>query len=128
MWVKCVTHTTLPVQDRGGQSYCYNCIIETFQTQAYNLARRLLNDWALAEDAIQESLLSGYRAFHQFRGDNLRAWIMRIVANACRDLLRARKARPTVPLDPLPGDPEVLGVSGFGQFWVREIGVKKLLV
>ena len=22
----------------------------------------------------------------------------------------------------------VLGVSGFGQFWVREIGVKKLLV
>ena len=103
---KCVTHTTLPVQDRGGQSYCYNCIIETFQTQAYNLARRLLNDWALAEDAIQESLLSGYRAFHQFRGDNLRAWIMRIVANACRDLLRARKARPIVPLDPLPGDPE----------------------
>ena len=24
--------------------------------------------------------------------------------------------------------PVVLGVSGFGQFWVREIGVKKLLV
>ncbi len=24
--------------------------------------------------------------------------------------------------------PLVLGVSGFGQFWVREIGVKKLLV
>ena len=24
--------------------------------------------------------------------------------------------------------PELLGVSGFGQFWVREIGVKKLLV
>ena len=23
---------------------------------------------------------------------------------------------------------ELLGVSGFGQFWVREIGVKKLLV
>ena len=23
---------------------------------------------------------------------------------------------------------EMLGVSGFGQFWVREIGVKKLLV
>ena len=25
-------------------------------------------------------------------------------------------------------DLRVLGVSGFGQFWVREIGVKKLLV
>ena len=94
----------MPVQDRSGRSQCYNCIIETFQTQAYNLARRMLDDWALAEDAVQESLVSGYRAFHQFRGDNLKAWLMRIVANTCRDMLRSRRARPTVPLDPLPVD------------------------
>ncbi len=101
---QCVTHSPLPVQDRSGHSQCYNCIIETFQTQAYNLARRMLSDWALAEDAVQESLVSGYRAFHQFRGDNLKAWLMRIVANTCRDMLRAQKARLTVPLDPLPSD------------------------
>ena len=101
---QCTTHSPLPVQDRSGRSQCYNCIIETFQTQAYNLARRMLSDWALAEDAVQESLVSGYRAFHQFRGDNLKAWLMRIVANTCRDMLRSRKARPTVPLDPLPAD------------------------
>ena len=101
---QCTTHNPLPVQDRSGHSQCYNCIIETFQTQAYNLARRMLSDWALAEDAVQESLVSGYRAFHQFRGDNLQAWLMRIVANTCRDMLRSRKARPTVPLDPLPAD------------------------
>ena len=94
------------MEDRAGLRYCYNCIIETFQTQAYNLARRLLSDWALAEDAVQEGFLAGYRAFHQFRGDNLRAWVMRIVANTCRDMLRARKARPTVPLDPLPATPD----------------------
>ena len=101
---QCTTHRPLPVQDRSGHSQCYNCIIETFQTQAYNLARRMLSDWSLAEDAVQESLVSGYRAFHQFRGDNLKAWMMRIVANTCRDMLRSRKARPTVPLDPLPAD------------------------
>ncbi|MCH8107614.1 MAG: sigma-70 family RNA polymerase sigma factor [Chloroflexi bacterium] len=100
----CTTHSPLPVQDRSGQSQCYNCIIESFQSQAYNLARRMLSDWALAEDAVQESMVSGYRAFHQFRGDNLKAWLMRIVANTCRDMLRSRKARPTVPLDPLPPD------------------------
>jgi DNA-directed RNA polymerase specialized sigma24 family protein len=66
----------------------------------------LLNDWALAEDAVQESFVSGYRAFPQFRGDNLRAWIMRIVANTCRDMLRSRRARPSVPLDPTSADPE----------------------
>lgn len=92
------------VQDRGGQSSCYNCIIETYQTQAFNLASRMLNDWALAEDAIQEALVSGYRAFPRFRGDNLGAWLMRIVANQCRDMLRSRRARPTLPLDPLPSD------------------------
>ena len=102
----CTTHLPLPVQNRAGDSYCYNCIIESFQSPAYNLARRMLGDWSLAEDAVQESFVSGYRSFAQFRGDNLRAWVMRIVANACRDMLRARRARPTVSLDPLPADPE----------------------
>ena len=97
----CTTHQPLPVQDRSGATHCYNCIIESFQSQAYNLARRILDDWALAEDAVQESFVSGYRAFHQFRGENLKAWLMRIVANTCRDMLRARRARPTVPLDPI---------------------------
>ena len=98
----CAGHAPLPVADRGGAAYCFNCIIEHFQSPAYNLARRMLNDWALAEDAVQDSFISGYRAFPQFRGDNLPAWIMRIVANTCRDASRARRARPSVPLDPSP--------------------------
>ncbi|MDA0734584.1 MAG: sigma-70 family RNA polymerase sigma factor [Chloroflexi bacterium] len=100
----CANHVPLPVQDRTGQTYCYNCIIETHQSQAYNLARRLLSDWSLAEDAVQESFVSGYRAFSQFRGENLKAWVMRIVANSCRDMLRSQRARPTVSLDPTPTD------------------------
>ncbi len=102
-------HAALPVQDRSGKTNCYNCIIETHQTRAYNLARRMLDDWSLAEDAVQESLVSGYRAYAQFRGDNLSAWLMRIVANTCRDMLRSRRARPTVPLDPTPVDEEEHG-------------------
>ncbi len=103
----CANHTPLPVKNRAGDSFCYNCIIESLQSPAYNLARRLLGDWSLAEDAVQEGFVSGYRAFAQFRGDNLKAWVMRIVANACRDMLRARRARPTVSLDPISsGDPD----------------------
>lgn len=104
----CTGHATLEVRDRSGQTSCYNCIIEAIQSPAYNLARRMLDDWALAEDAVQESLVSGYRAFGQFRGDNLRGWIMRIVANTCRDMLRARRARPTFYLAPLPLDQDEL--------------------
>ncbi|MCH8296521.1 MAG: sigma-70 family RNA polymerase sigma factor, partial [Chloroflexi bacterium] len=95
-------HANLQVRDQSGQVSCFNCLIETYQTQAYNLAHRMLSDWALAEDAVQESFVSAYRAFNRFRGENLTAWVLRIVSNTCRDMLRARKARPTVSLDPLP--------------------------
>jgi len=61
---------------------------------------------ALAEDACQEALLSAYGAFNSFRGDNLPAWLMRIVANRCRDMLRARKSQPNQPLDSLVVKPE----------------------
>jgi RNA polymerase sigma-70 factor (ECF subfamily) len=98
----CTTHVPLPVINRAGDAYCFNCIIETLQSPAVNLARRLMGDWSLAEDAVQEGFISGYRAFTQFRGDNLRAWMLRIVANACRDMLRAKRARPAVSLAPLP--------------------------
>ncbi len=95
-------HANLQVNDQSGQVSCFNCVIETHQTQAYNLARRMLNDWALAEDAVQDSFVSAYRAFNRFRGENLKAWVLRIVSNTCRDMLRVRKARPTTSLDPLP--------------------------
>ena len=99
MQFQCETHQPLPVEDRAGGEHCYNCIIEDHQTQAQNLALRMMGDWATAEDAAQEAFLSGYRAFRTFRGENLRAWLMRIVANTCRDMLRARKSRPSISLD-----------------------------
>jgi RNA polymerase sigma-70 factor (ECF subfamily) len=95
-------HANLLVSDQTGQAACFNCVIEAHQTQAYNLARRMLSDWALAEDAVQESFVSAYRAFNRFRGENLAAWVLRIVSNTCRDMLRSRKSRPTVSLDPVP--------------------------
>ena len=95
-------HANLLVNDQTGQAACFNCVIESHQTQAYNLARRMLSDWALAEDAVQESFVSAYRAFNRFRGENLTAWVLRIVSNTCRDMLRSRKSRPTVSLDPVP--------------------------
>jgi RNA polymerase sigma-70 factor, ECF subfamily len=62
------------------------------------LARRLTSDRDAAEDLVQETMLSAWRGFHQFRaGSNARAWLFRILINAFH--ARARKPRPaTVPL------------------------------
>ena len=96
----------MPVQDRAKNGYCYNCLIETHQTLAHNLAGRMLGDWAAAEDVVQEAFISGYRAFGSFRGGNVRAWLLRIVANATKDAIRSRSGRPTLSLDFSPLNPE----------------------
>ncbi len=46
------------------------------------VARRLTSSQAAAEDLVQETLLSGWRSFHQFRAEsNIRAWLFRILFN-----------------------------------------------
>ncbi len=95
----CKGHPTLVVHDRAGQRYCFNCVVEAFQSRVFNMVAHMLGDRALGEDVTQEAFISVYRAFGTFQGDNLRAWVMRIAANAARDMLRARKARPGASLD-----------------------------
>lgn len=59
------------------------------------VARRLTWDRAAAEDLVQETMLSAWRAFHQFHaGTNLRAWLFRILMNAFH--ARGRKAQPAL--------------------------------
>jgi RNA polymerase sigma-70 factor (ECF subfamily) len=50
---------------------------------AYNLARWLMQNEADAEDAVQEAYLRAFRFFNGFRGENSRAWILKIVRNIC---------------------------------------------
>ena len=58
------------------------------------VAFRLLRCESLAEDAVQETLLSAWRAFHNFERDsNCKAWLFRIMLNGIR-----RNRRRAVPL------------------------------
>lgn len=62
-----------------------------------------------AEDAVQEALLAAIVKWDQYRGDGtVRAWLSRMVVNACRCQARGRKADPSwnLPLD------EGRGVAG----------------
>ena len=48
---------------------------------AYNLARWLVRDPALADDVVQDAMLRALKYFDGFRGDNARAWLLQIVRN-----------------------------------------------
>ncbi len=79
----------------------FNRLVLHYQELAYNLALRMLNDEASAEDATQTAFISAYNHLESFRGGSFKAWVMRMVTNTCYDELRRIKRRPTTPLEPM---------------------------
>lgn len=59
---------------------------------AYNLARFLMRNDQDAEDVVQEASLRAFRFFENFRGENSRAWFLKIVRNTSFTVLK--KNRP----------------------------------
>ncbi len=63
--------------------------------RAYRIARLILADPAEAEDATHDAALAAWRRFGELRDPaRFEAWFGRILVNACRDRLRARRHLP----------------------------------
>jgi RNA polymerase sigma-70 factor (ECF subfamily) len=84
----------------------FNRLVLAYQDLLFNQAYRMLGEPALAEDITQEAFISAYRNLHSYRGGSFKAWLLRIVSNACYDELRRQKRRPTTPLEPVDEDDE----------------------
>lgn len=89
---------------RKGDARAFNQLVLLYQSMAYNLAYRILSNPDAAADATQDAFLSAFKAMRKFRGGSFKAWILRIVTNACYDQLRSKQRRPTNSLDDLPVD------------------------
>jgi RNA polymerase sigma-70 factor (ECF subfamily) len=63
--------------------------------RAYRIARLILGDAIEAEDATHDAALAAWRRFAELREPaRFEAWFGRILVNACRDRLRARRRLP----------------------------------
>ena len=89
----------LVVRSKDGDLHAFNFIVQRYQSQVLNLSARIIGDRGRAEDVTQETFISAYQAIGRFRGGSLRAWLMRIAANASRDSLRGSQRRPEQSLD-----------------------------
>ncbi|MCS6803333.1 MAG: sigma-70 family RNA polymerase sigma factor [Chloroflexota bacterium] len=94
----------LILASQAGDIQAFNQLIERYQTQVYNLCRRMLGDPELAADATQETFLNAFEHIGRFRGGTLKTWLLRIAANACYDVMRHRKRRPATSLDEILDD------------------------
>ncbi|MFW5697923.1 MAG: RNA polymerase sigma factor [Fimbriimonadaceae bacterium] len=76
------------------QEIKFNELMGDSYTKVFNLAYRLSNNRADAEDLTQEAFYRAYRAFDQYQGDRpFENWIFRIVTRLFLDLTRSRKRR-----------------------------------
>ncbi len=92
----------------GDKEACGQCVRE-HSTNVYNLALKLTGDPAAAEDVLQETFLSAFKAIPRFEGKaKLSTWLYRIAFNATQMRLRKRQLE-TVSLDEPDEDEE--GVS-----------------
>lgn len=98
---------------KNGDLDSFNLLVVAYQDQVYNHAYRMMGEESAAADATQEAFISAFRNLHSFRGGSFRAWIFRIVTNACYDELRRRKRRPSTSLEPLDDSGEEIESPGW---------------
>ena len=89
----------LLAQHAEGDPDAFTTLVQRHRDRMWRVALRTLGNPDDAADAVQDALLSAYRAAAAFRGDAaVSTWLHRIVVNACLDLARRRASRPTTPL------------------------------
>ena len=84
---------------KQGDLESFNELVLKFEKQAFNIAYRIAGDMTIAEDATQNAFIKAYKKLSSFRGDSFRAWLLRIVTNACYDELRKLARQPQIPLE-----------------------------
>ncbi|MFF4530825.1 RNA polymerase sigma factor SigM [Streptomyces sp. NPDC001407] len=82
-----------------GDPDAFSEIVRRHRDRLWAVALRTLGDREEAADAVQDALVSAYRAAHTFRGQSaVTTWLHRITVNACLDRARKAASRRTSPL------------------------------
>lgn len=99
-----------------GDLDAFNSLVLHYQDMAYNVAYRVMGEHDASCDATQEAFISAYQKLNQYRGGSFKAWLLRIVTNACYDELRRRQRQPVTPLKPELDDGETLE----NPYWIED--------
>ncbi len=96
---------TLIEAARSGNEEAFASIARGSADRLYAVAHRILRDVGLAEDAVQQTLVTAWRQLPELREvDRFDAWIHRILVNACyAEAKRARRWSANVRMLPVDG-------------------------
>lgn len=107
----------------AGDRDSFGVLVARHRDRLWRVALRTLADPEDAADAVQDALVSAFRAAGSYRGEAaVTTWLHRIVVNSCLDLARRRAARPTSPL----GDTSALTIPAGDVLGSRETAAELL--
>jgi RNA polymerase sigma-70 factor (TIGR02960 family) len=104
---------------RGGDGYAFEELVEPLRREILAHCYRILGSLQDAEDILQETLLSAWRALDRFDGRALRAWLYRIATNHCLNFLRDGSRRPQSVLLTRPASLTASLVSSDEPWWLE---------
>jgi RNA polymerase sigma-70 factor (ECF subfamily) len=86
----------------AGDVEAFRPLVQRYQRVAFSVALRMLGSRADAEDVAQQGFVDAFNALDRFRGDGreraFSTWLLRIVVNRSKDVLKSKK-RTEEPLD-----------------------------
>ena len=83
-------------QAQRGDHAAFETLIAAAYDRLFAIAYRILRDRTAAEDATQDAVVRCWRDLRGLREpDRFEAWLHRLLVNACRDLVRHDRRRPT---------------------------------
>ena len=79
---------------QAGQTELFEQLVVRYRPVLVRVAQSKLDDFAAAEDVVQETLLAAFAARHTYRPEfSFRTWLWTILLNGCRRYLKGRARR-----------------------------------
>ncbi len=109
------TDETLVRQAQKGDRHAFDELVRRHQGRVYAVCLRLTRNPSEAEDALQETFISAYRALGRFEAKSqVSTWLYRIATNRSLDVLRRRSGEVSLDDEDAGWQPAAPG-DGFEQ-------------
>ncbi|WP_242923524.1 RNA polymerase sigma factor [Pontibacter liquoris] len=84
---------------KSGDNRAQYELYKLYSKAMFNVSMRITNDYAEAEDVLQEAFISAFKNLHSYKAEaSFGSWLKKIVVNAAINAVRKRRAE-LVPMD-----------------------------
>ncbi len=98
----------------AGDPLALEALLKRREKWLWNVAKKSIRDTSLAEEALQDALVSIWKNAHTFRGESqVSSWMYQIVSRSCIDVLRKEQIRAHGSLGEFEQVDEIGGSSTF---------------